>query len=172
MLSLEKGGADIIELGVPFSDPIADGPSIQAANTVAVSNGITYADCLEFVRQARQRGLKTPVMLMGYYNPVLSYGEEKAVKNAKDAGASGYIMVDLPPEEAVKFRNICTSEGLSYIPLVAPSTTESRIQFLASITDSFMYVVSKVRRCLRVPVLAHFHSSSDGHYWFFHRRVD
>ncbi|TIA70923.1 hypothetical protein E3P91_02841 [Wallemia ichthyophaga] len=144
MLSLEKGGADIIELGVPFSDPIADGPSIQAANTVAVSNGITYADCLEFVRQARQRGLKTPVMLMGYYNPVLSYGEEKAVKDAKDAGASGYIMVDLPPEEAVKFRNICTSEGLSYIPLVAPSTTESRIQFLASITDSFMYVVSKM----------------------------
>ncbi|TIC22108.1 tryptophan synthase [Wallemia mellicola] len=144
MLSLEKGGADIIELGVPFSDPIADGPSIQAANTVAVSNGITYSDCLDYVREARSRGLKTPVMLMGYYNPVLSYGEEKAVKDAKDAGASGYIMVDLPPEEAIKFRNICTSEGLSYIPLVAPSTTEARIQFLASITDSFMYVVSKM----------------------------
>ena len=76
----------------------------------------------------------------------MSYGEEKAVTDAKNAGASGFILVDLPPEEAIKFRNICTNQGLSYIPLVAPSTSESRIQFLASITDSFMYVVSKVKQ--------------------------
>nr|ODN89905.1 tryptophan synthase, beta subunit [Cryptococcus depauperatus CBS 7841] len=143
MLALERGGADIIELGTPFSDPIADGPVIQKANTIAIENKVSYADCLEYVRQARAQGLKTPVLFMGYYNPLIAYGEEKAVSDAREAGANGYIVVDLPPEEAVKFRDICTSTGMSYIPLIAPSTSIDRVKFLTSIADSFIYVVSK-----------------------------
>lgn len=76
----------------------------------------------------------------GYFNPLLAHGEERAVQDAKTAGANGFIVVDLPPEEAVDFRNVCTREGMSYIPLIAPSTTDSRIKFLASIADSFIYV--------------------------------
>ncbi|WVQ95504.1 tryptophan synthase, beta subunit [Kwoniella sp. CBS 9459] len=144
MLALERGGADIIELGVPFSDPTADGPTIQAANTVAIKNNVHYSTCLQYVREARAQGLKVPVIFMGYYNPILAYGEEKAVQDAKEAGANGYIIVDLPPEEAVHFRNICTSSGMSYVPLVAPSTSIDRVKFLTTIADSFIYVVSKM----------------------------
>lgn len=103
--------ADIIELGIPFTDPIADGPTIQKANTKALENGVTVTTVLQLVRDARSRGLKTPIMLMGYYNPVLRYGEERMLKDCKDAGVNGFIMVDLPPEEAVRFRDLCTSTG-------------------------------------------------------------
>ncbi|WWC72522.1 tryptophan synthase, beta subunit [Kwoniella pini CBS 10737] len=144
MLSLEAGGADIIELGVPFSDPIADGPTIQKANTVAIENNVHYSDCLEYVRQARSQGLKAPVIFMGYYNPLIAYGEDKAVKDAREAGANGYILVDLPPTEAIKFREICQEHTMSYIPLIAPSTSIDRVKFLTSIADSFIYVVSKM----------------------------
>ncbi|KAK8850470.1 tryptophan synthase, beta subunit [Kwoniella newhampshirensis] len=144
MLALEAGGADIIELGVPFSDPTADGPTIQKANTVAIENNIHYANCLEYVREARSKGLKAPVIFMGYYNPILAYGEEKAVQDAREAGANGYIICDLPPEEAVKFRDVCTSSGMSYVPLIAPSSSIDRVKFLTSIADSFVYVVSKM----------------------------
>ncbi|AAW41157.1 tryptophan synthase, putative [Cryptococcus deneoformans JEC21] len=144
MLALEAGGADIIELGVPFSDPVADGPVIQKANNVAIENNVHYSDCIEYVRQARAQGLKAPVLFMGYYNPIIAYGEERAVKDAREAGANGYIVVDLPPTEAVDFRNTCTKAGMSYIPLVAPSTSIDRVKFLTSIADSFIYVVSKM----------------------------
>ncbi|KAL7422815.1 bifunctional tryptophan synthase trp1 [Cryptotrichosporon argae] len=144
MLALEAGGADIIELGVPFSDPLADGVVIQKANTLAIDNGVGYSTCLEYVRQARAQGLKAPVLFMGYWNTVLAYGEQKAVEDAKAAGANGYLIVDLTPEDALQFRNTCTSSGLSFIPLVAPSTTIERVKFLASIADSFIYVVSKM----------------------------
>jgi tryptophan synthase len=108
---MEAGGADVLELGMPFTDPIADGPTIQTANTIALQNKVTTTDCLQMIRDARKKGLKAPVMLMGYYNPVLSYGEERLIKDAKEAGANGFIMVDLPPEEAIKFRNYCKSGG-------------------------------------------------------------
>jgi len=146
MLGMERGGADVIELGVPFSDPIADGRAIQEANTAALRNNVTYEDCLEFVREARRQGLRAPVLLMGYYNPLLSHGEgeEQAVRDAKIAGANGFIVVDLPPEEAIRFRGVCTGEGVSYVPLVAPSTSIGRVKFLAGIADSFIYVVSKM----------------------------
>ncbi|KAK8217339.1 anthranilate synthase / indole-3-glycerol phosphate synthase [Zalaria obscura] len=144
MLAMEAGGADIIELGMPFTDPIADGPTIQKANTQALKNGVTVTACLQMVRDARKKGLRTPVMLMGYYNPVLSYGEEKMLKDSKEAGVNGFIMVDLPPEEAVRFRNHCTKSGLSYIPLIAPATSESRMKLLCKIADSFIYVVSRM----------------------------
>ncbi|WWC92232.1 tryptophan synthase, beta subunit [Kwoniella dendrophila CBS 6074] len=144
MLALEAGGADIIELGVPFSDPIADGPTIQRANTIAIENNVHYTDCLEYVRQARAQGLKAPVIFMGYYNPLIAYGEEKSVIDAREAGANGYIIVDLPPEEAIKFRDICQEHSMSYVPLIAPSTSIDRVKFLTSIADSFIYVVSKM----------------------------
>ncbi|PWN51834.1 putative tryptophan synthase [Violaceomyces palustris] len=144
LLGIEAGGADIIELGVPFSDPQADGPAIQESNQIALTHNVGYVECLNYVKEARARGLKAPVLLMGYYNPTLAYGEEKAVKDAKEAGANGFIMVDLPPEEAADFRGFCTKEGMSYVPLIAPSTSEGRIKHLASLADSFIYVVSKM----------------------------
>jgi len=144
MLGMEAGGADIIELGMPFTDPIADGPTIQTANTQALKNGVNTGDVLQMIRDARKRGLKAPVMLMGYYNPLLSYGEEKMLQDAKEAGANGFIMVDLPPEEALRFRNFCRSYGLSYVPLIAPATSEHRMRVLCQIADSFIYVVSRM----------------------------
>lgn len=98
-------------MGVPFTDPIADGPTIQVANTKALANGVTVTTVLQMVRDARARGLKAPVLLMGYYNPLMRYGEERMLQDCKEAGVNGFIMVDLPPEEAVRFRNLCTSYG-------------------------------------------------------------
>ena len=144
LLSLEAGGADVIELGIPFTDPIADGPTIQTANTVALKNGTTIKTCLQMVKDARAQGLKCPIMLMGYYNPLLAYGEEKMLKDCKAVGVNGFIMVDLPPEEAVRFRGHCNTYGLSYIPLIAPSTSEKRMKLLCGIADSFIYVVSRM----------------------------
>ncbi|MCJ1338634.1 tryptophan synthetase [Bachmanniomyces sp. S44760] len=144
MLGMEVGGTDLIELGLPFTDPIADGPTIQKANTQALKNGITVESTLETVREARRQGLKAPVLFMGYYNPLLSYGEERILKDAKEAGVNGFIVVDLPPEEAVRFRNFCTKGGLSYVPLIAPATSESRMKLLCKIADSFIYVVSRM----------------------------
>ncbi|KAI5295444.1 tryptophan synthetase [Ascosphaera acerosa] len=144
MLGMQAGGSDIIELGMPFSDPIADGPTIQYANTIALKNEVNIHDVLGMVRTARGRGLTVPVLLMGYYNPLLQYGEAQMLKDAKAAGVNGFIMVDLPPEEALRFRNHCRENGLSYVPLVAPSTSESRLQLLCKIADSFIYVVSRM----------------------------
>ena len=127
LLGMEAGGAgryqftvkspyaycivDLIELGLPFTDPIADGPTIQRSNTQALKNGITVESTLETVRKARRKGLKAPILFMGYYNPLLSYGEERILKDAKEAGVNGFIVVDLPPEEAIRFRNFCTKGG-------------------------------------------------------------
>ncbi|KAK4634524.1 Tryptophan synthase [Fulvia fulva] len=144
LLSMEAGGADIIELGTPFTDPIADGPTIQTANTQALANGTTTKHCLNIVKTARSRGLRAPVLLMGYYNPLLAYGEERMLQDAKAAGVNGFIMVDLPPEEAVRFRGHCTTYGLSYVPLIAPATSEKRMKLLCGIADSFIYVVSRM----------------------------
>ncbi|KAF2803962.1 tryptophan synthase-like protein [Mytilinidion resinicola] len=144
LLGMEAGGADLIELGMPFTDPIGDGPTIQKSNTIALRNGVTTETCLQIVRDARKRGLKAPVLLMGYYNPLLSYGEEKMLKDAREAGVNGFIIVDLPPEEAVRFRNYCTKAGLSYVPLIAPATSEKRMKMLCKIADSFIYVVSRM----------------------------
>ena len=144
LLGLQAGGADIIELGVPFSDPQADGPVIQESDKIALEQGVDYGACLEYVRQARARGLTAPVVLMGYYNPLLAYGEERAVREARAAGANAFIVVDLPPEEAETFLGACREEGMSFIPLVAPMTGQERVRHLSKLADSFMYVVSKM----------------------------
>ncbi|CAG8448783.1 12852_t:CDS:10 [Dentiscutata erythropus] len=144
LLGLEEGGADIIEFGIPFTDPLADGPVIQEANNVALKHNIDIDQSLSFISQARARGLKAPVLFMGYYNPMLIYGEEKLVEKCKKNEVNGFIVVDLPPEESDHLREICSQHGLSYVPLIAPSTTETRIQYLSSISDSFIYVVSRM----------------------------
>ncbi|KAE8407176.1 tryptophan synthase beta subunit-like PLP-dependent enzyme [Aspergillus pseudonomiae] len=144
MLGMQAGGADIIELGLPFTDPIADGPTIQKSNLKALKNGVTITSMLEMVREARRKGLKTPVLFMGYYNPLLRYGESQILADCKDAGVNGFIIVDLPPEDAIRFRNGCTKMGLSYVPLIAPSTTEQRMKALCSMADSFIYLVSRM----------------------------
>jgi len=142
LLALEAGGGDLIELGVPFTDPLADGATIQRANEVAVAEGVTFADCLEMVREARAQGLEAPVLLMGYDNPILAYGEERAAADAAAAGVDGFIVVDLPPEEATTFRDACTRHGVSFVPLVAPTTSEARMAAVAAVADSFIYCVS------------------------------
>lgn len=144
MKGMQAGGVDIIELGIPFLDPIADGPTIQVANNVALENGITVTKCLELVATARSEGVTVPIILMGYYNPILKYGEQKMIEDLARAGALGYIVVDLPPEEAVKFRGLCTHYNLSYVPLVAPATTDERLKVLGGISDLFIYVVSRM----------------------------
>ncbi|KAF5389826.1 hypothetical protein D9757_003582 [Collybiopsis confluens] len=186
LLAMQNGGADIIELGVPFSDPIADGPVIQESNTIALTHDVDYAVVLGQLRDARSKGLTVPVLLMGYYNPILAYGEDKAIQDASEAGANGFIMVDLPPEEALTFREKCATAQLSYVPLIAPSTTLHRIKFLSTIADSFVYVVSKmgttgssdqvainnalpdiiarVREYVTVPIAVGFGVSNRGHF--------
>lgn len=109
-----------------------------------MKHGTDIPMCLDMVRKARARGLSVPIVFMGYYNPILAYGEENMVKDCKEAGVNGYILVDLPPEESHTFRNICYRYGLSYIPLIAPSTTEKRIEMLATLADSFIYVISRM----------------------------
>ncbi|CCH58686.1 hypothetical protein TBLA_0A08970 [Henningerozyma blattae CBS 6284] len=140
----QEGGVDVIELGMPFSDPIADGPTIQVANNVALKNGVTMLQTLDLLRKARKEGVTVPIILMGYYNPILNYGEEKFIKDAAKAGANGFIIVDLPPEEALKVRGYVRANGLSLVPLVAPSTTEERLELLSHVADSFVYVVSRM----------------------------
>ncbi|KAL6941224.1 tryptophan synthetase [Hanseniaspora osmophila] len=145
MRAFQDSGVDVIELGMPFSDPIADGPTIQTANTKALDNGVLTGDVIDYVKEARAQGVTIPVLLMGYYNPILSYGEEKFIKEAAEAGVNGFLIVDLPPEEAIKYRNFCNKYGLSLVPLVAPSTTDKRLEVLAGqLADSFIYVVSRM----------------------------
>ncbi|KJR82118.1 tryptophan synthase [Sporothrix schenckii 1099-18] len=143
LLGLERGGADVLELGVPFTDPIADGPTIQTANTQALINNVTLTMTLKMVADARAKGLKAPVLLMGYYNPLRAYGEEALVRDSKQSGVNGFIVVDLPPEEAVSFRKLVSSGGLSYVPLIAPATSDARMRILCQLADSFIYVVSR-----------------------------
>ncbi|KAJ0411025.1 hypothetical protein ATCC90586_003627 [Pythium insidiosum] len=142
MLALQRGGANIIELGIPYSDPQADGPTIQKAHQVGVDQGITLHDVLATVKEARAKGLLVPVVLMGYYNNILQYGEGKVCADAKEAGADGFIIVDLPPEEARFLSDEAKKHGLSYIPLVSPTTTEVRMKQIASVAHGFVYCVS------------------------------
>lgn len=143
LLAMQEGGASIIELGVPYTDPQADGATITAANQVAIANGTSEIDtCLEMVKKAREMGLTVPVVLMGYVNPFLQYGEDKLCEKAKEAGADGFIVVDLPPEEGVDLNKACVKYGLSNVPLVAPTSSDKRIASLADMATTFLYCVS------------------------------
>lgn len=142
LLAMQKGGADVLELGVPFTDPQADGATIQKANEVALKFNVSLKSCIDMVAAARKRGLTVPVVLMGYYNPFLSYGLDKLMDDSKAAGVDGFIVVDLPPEEGAILVSKASSRGLAYVPLVSPTTTDSRISYLSTNAGAFMYCVS------------------------------
>lgn len=139
---LASCGADLIELGVPFSDPLADGPTIQHSTQVALEQGMTVSRCLDAVTQLRQRGVIQPLLLMGYINPILAYGIERYVSAAAAAGADGLIVPDLPLEEADALDTACRAHGLALIYLVSPASTPERIAALAQRTTGFLYLVS------------------------------
>ncbi len=134
--------SDLLELGVPFSDPLADGPTVQHSTQVSLENGTTTASCLEMVRELRRRGVQTPIMLMGYVNPILAYGEADYVRDAAKAGADGFIVPDLPPEEAQILDALLSEAGLSLIHFLAPTSNQSRIDRVAAQASGFIYLVS------------------------------
>lgn len=142
MHALVKGGADIIELGVPFSDPMADGPVIQRASDRAVRNGVGLKDVLATVQAFRLHNQDTPIVLMGYANPIEAMGIETFVEHAKQAGVDGVLVVDYPPEEAESFSAALTKHGLHPIFLLAPTTTDERVKALARQAKGYVYYVS------------------------------
>jgi tryptophan synthase alpha chain len=140
--ALIEGGADVIELGVPFSDPLAEGPTIQRSSHHALERGVTPAVCLDVVAGLRAQGVEAPIVLMGYYNPLLSYGLEEFCRDAAAAGADGIIAVDLPPEESHPLRDACRRRGLDLVYLLAPTSTDGRIELVAGLASGFVYCVS------------------------------
>ena len=140
--ALVAAGADLLELGVPFSDPMADGPVIQRSSERALERGVGTARVLEFVREFRLRDADTPVVLMGYLNPVEVRGAEAYACAAADAGVDGLLLVDLPPEEAGEMRTAFNASGLELISLVAPTTSAARLPGLAGAAQGYLYYVS------------------------------
>jgi len=139
---LPKAGADIIELGMPFSDPMADGPAIQASSQRALKSGMTLKKTLAQVQEFRLADNDTPIVLMGYFNPVYHYGVEKFVADAKTAGVDGLIIVDLPPEEAAELCLPALDGELNFIFLTAPTTDDDRLPLVVKNASGFVYYVS------------------------------
>jgi tryptophan synthase alpha chain len=142
MQELVVSGADIIELGVPFSDPMADGPVIQRASERALEYHVSLRDVLDMVRRFRQMDSDTPVVLMGYLNPIEIMGYQSFADQAAEAGVDGVLVVDLPPEEGHEFHQILKENALDQIYLIAPTSTEDRIQRICELTGGFVYYVS------------------------------
>ena len=140
--ALPKAGADIIEIGMPFTDPMADGPSIQAAGLRALKAGMTLKKTLELVRDFRKDDDATPLVLMGYYNPIYIYGVDKFLADAKAAGVDGLIIVDLPPEEDDELCLPAMKAGLNFIRLATPTTDDKRLPAVLANTSGFVYYVS------------------------------
>ncbi len=141
--TLAKAGADCVELGIPFSDPLADGPSIQASSQRALENGMTVPKVMEILRQIRERVPDLPIIPMTYYNPIRHYGLAQYAHLAKEAGADGHIVTDLTPEEAEEWKQISTQEGLDTIFLLAPTSTQERIEIVTALSTGFVYCVSR-----------------------------
>jgi len=140
--ALEAAGADLFEIGVPFSDPLADGATIQRASEQALKNGVNVAFAIASVAKLRAIGVRVPLVMMGYYNPFLQYGLEAFARDAAAAGANGVIVPDLPPEEASEFQQILQSHNLDFIMFVAPTTPDARIRQIVSVASGFIYCVS------------------------------
>ena len=141
--ALAEAGADAVEIGLPFSDPLADGPSIQAASQRSLDRGMTVPKSLEIVRQIRRRTPDLPLILMTYYNPILRYGLERYATDARASGADAHIVTDLTPEESGDWRRISQANGLDAIFLLAPTSTADRIAIVAKISTGFVYGVSR-----------------------------
>ena len=142
MHALVEAGADIIELGVPFSDPMADGPVIQRAADRAIAQGVGLTRVLELVAEFRQTDTTTPVVLMGYANPIERMGQSEFASNAERAGVDGVLVVDYPPEEVIEFASTLGAHGIAPIFLLAPTSTEARIQSVAKVARGYVYYVS------------------------------
>lgn len=142
--ALQEGGADIIELGVPFSDPVADGPTIQRASYAALRSGMTPRGSMALANRLRQEGVTVPLLFMGYYNPMLNYGLDAYAGDCADSGIDGLIVPDLPLEEAGPLQEACRRYDVALIFLVAPTTPPARIARLAEATSGFLYVVSRL----------------------------
>ena len=140
--ALPKAGADIIEIGMPFTDPMADGPAIQAAGLRALKAGTTLKKTLDVVRDFRKDDTTTPLVLMGYYNPIYIYGVDKFLADAKSAGVDGLIIVDLPPEEDTELCIPAMKAGLNFIRLATPTTDDKRLPAVLANTSGFVYYVS------------------------------
>ena len=139
--ALAECGADIIELGIPFSDPLADGPTIQQASFEALGQGVTPEVCLDIARKLRQR-VGIPLVFMGYYNPVFHYGPERFCVACAEAGIDGLIIPDLPPEEALELEASSKKHGIDVIYLLAPTSDDRRIELVARRSSGFIYLVS------------------------------
>ncbi len=139
---LPAAGADIIELGMPFSDPMADGPSIQLASLRALNNGMTLTKTLTMVRNFRDQDDATPIILMGYYNPIYHYGVQAFIDTALSAGVDGVIIVDLPPEEDREMAHPCLAAGLHWIRLTTPTSDDMRLAVVLKNSSGFVYYVS------------------------------
>jgi tryptophan synthase alpha chain len=142
MLALSGAGADVIELGVPFSDPMADGPVIQLASERALAKGVGLAQVLQMVLEFRAGDDRTPVVLMGYANPIERYGAERFVADAKAAGVDGVLVVDYPPEECQAFAAALQRAGIDPIFMLAPTSTDERIRAVARVASGYVYYVS------------------------------
>jgi tryptophan synthase alpha chain len=142
MRALVEAGADIVELGVPFSDPMADGPVIQRASERALKHGVGLSDVLSMVKDFRKSDEKTPIVLMGYANPIEAMGVEKFVAAAKTADIDGVIVVDYPPEECEQFAALAQKHGIDPVFLLAPTSTDRRIEQVARVGSGYLYYVS------------------------------
>lgn len=140
--AISRAGADLIELGVPFSDPLADGPTIQRSTQQALRAGTAVAVCLELTSRLRTAGVAQPLVLMGYYNPILAYGPARYIAAAAAAGADGCIVPDLPPEEAGELATACRGQGLALACLLAPNACPERAARVAARSTGFLYLVS------------------------------
>lgn len=142
MHALVEAGADVIELGVPFSDPMADGPTIQRSSERALARGAGLSWVLDAVRAFRDRDTRTPVVLMGYLNPIEIRGAERFAHEAAQAGVDGVLLVDLPPEESPEFRQAFAAHGVALILLASPTTTDARLRLLLANAQGYLYYVS------------------------------
>ncbi len=135
-------GADLIELGVPFSDPLADGPTIQYSTQIALQQGISVARCLEMAAELRRDSLAVPMLLMGYTNPILAYGLDRFVADSARSGVDGLIVPDLPPEEGSALEAACQARGLALVYMLSPDSPPARVELVAARTTGFLYLAS------------------------------
>ena len=142
ILSSAAAGVDVVELGFPFSDPLADGPTIQYSSEQALKKHVTIKDAFDLVRRLRQKGVKIPIVFFGYFNPVFSYGGKDFARDARSAGLDGLIIPDLPPEEELEFQKACRKQKLCMVQLIAPTTKDQRAKMLVGKSQGFIYYVS------------------------------
>lgn len=140
--ALAEEGADLFEIGIPHSDPLADGPVVQTATYTALTQGTTVADCLRMISELRAQGVTQPFCAMTYYNPIFSYGLARFVRDAVSAGVDGLLVPDLPPEEADEIEGLARQAGLATVYMLAPTSTAERIQLVARRATGFIYLVS------------------------------